>query len=45
MTSFNSAALRELLLAALSDEELTTLAYDCFRPGTPPIGEAAVLRL
>jgi len=32
MTPFNSAALRELLLAALSDDELTALAYDYFRP-------------
>ena len=30
-TSFNSAALRELLLTALSDEQFTSLAYDYFR--------------
>ncbi|MFZ1474166.1 MAG: NACHT domain-containing protein, partial [Anaerolineae bacterium] len=31
-TSFNSAALRELLLTALSDDELTALTYHYFRP-------------
>jgi len=29
---YNTAAIRELLTAALSDEELTTLCYDYFRP-------------
>ncbi|MFZ2422942.1 MAG: hypothetical protein WA029_17555, partial [Anaerolineae bacterium] len=32
MTSFNTAAVRELLLTALSDEDLTTLCFDHFRP-------------
>ena len=31
-TSFNSAALRELLITALTDEDLTILAFDHFRP-------------
>lgn len=31
-TSFNSAALRELLITALSDEDVNRLAYDHFRP-------------
>ena len=30
--TFNTAAVRELLMAAFSDEELTTFCYDNFRP-------------
>jgi hypothetical protein len=30
--AFDTAAVRELLLAAFSDEELTTFCYDNFRP-------------
>lgn len=31
-TTFNSAALRQLLITALTDDDLTRLAYDYFRP-------------
>ncbi|MCX6031179.1 MAG: hypothetical protein NT169_18010 [Chloroflexi bacterium] len=30
--AFDTAAVRELLMAAFSDEEFTTFCYDCFRP-------------
>lgn len=32
MESYNWAAIRQLLLDGLADEEITTLCFDCFHP-------------